>query len=52
MTKYTLTDAKHAEILQEIQSRRTKTASAGTPADAGQPADAATPAHAGTPAGR
>ena len=29
MTKYTLTDAKHAEILKEIQERRTKTAAPG-----------------------
>jgi glucuronide carrier protein len=34
MTKYTLTDAKHAEILKEIQARRTQTAHASSPADA------------------
>jgi glucuronide carrier protein len=38
MTKYTLTDAKHAEILKEIQARRTKTAQAG-PADASNAAE-------------
>jgi glucuronide carrier protein len=51
MAKYTLTDAKHAEILKDIHSRRTKTAQAGTPADAGQPDGAAAPVHASTPAG-
>ena len=43
MTKYTLTDAKHAEILKEIQARRTKTAHAG-PADASDAAEGTTPA--------
>jgi glucuronide carrier protein len=61
MTKYTLTDAKHAEILKEIQARRTKTAHASSPADASDasegtshattPAAGSTAAHAGsTPA--
>lgn len=52
MTKYSLTDAKHAAILKEIQERRTKTVQPGTPADASQAAGAAAPIHASTPAGR
>ncbi|MFY9634562.1 glucuronide transporter [Pseudarthrobacter sp. BIM B-2242] len=43
MTKYTLTDVKHAEILKEIQERRTKTAHPG-PVDAGNAAEETTPA--------
>jgi hypothetical protein len=59
MSKYKLTDATHAEILKEIQARRTKTAYAGpadanhdaTSADGTTPAaDASTPADAGEPA--
>ncbi|MDQ5861005.1 MAG: MFS transporter, partial [Actinomycetota bacterium] len=46
MTKYTLTDAKHAEILKEIQERRTKTVGAGEAADASTTADAGTPVDA------
>jgi glucuronide carrier protein len=34
MSKYKLTDAKHAEILSEIRARRTNPAAAGGPADA------------------
>jgi len=59
MSKYKLTDATHAEILKEIQARRTKTAYAG-PADANHDAtsvdgttpaaDASTPADASEPA--
>jgi glucuronide carrier protein len=40
MTKYTLTDAKHAEILKEIQARRTKTGQANSTADANDDATA------------
>ncbi|HEY0583006.1 MAG TPA: glycoside-pentoside-hexuronide (GPH):cation symporter [Chloroflexota bacterium] len=63
MSKYKLTDATHAEILKEIQARRTKTAYASSPADANHDAttdggttpaagasasaDASTPADAG-----
>lgn len=44
MSRYTLTDAKHAEILKEIQGRRTKTVGEGETADG-----ASTAAGAGTP---
>ncbi|HET7139448.1 MAG TPA: glucuronide transporter [Arthrobacter sp.] len=47
MTKYTLTDAKHAEILRDIQERRTKTVGSGEEADAGTPVEAGKPADAG-----
>ena len=66
MSKYKLTDATHAEILKEIQARRTKTAYASRPAEvnhdattaggttpaagASASADAGTPADAGMPA--
>jgi glucuronide carrier protein len=46
MTKYTLTDARHAEILKDIQERRTKTVGSGETADASTPVEAGTPADA------
>jgi glucuronide carrier protein len=52
MTKYTLTDARHAEILKDIQERRTKSVGEGESADASTTADAGTPADASTTAGK
>jgi glucuronide carrier protein len=54
MSKYKLTDATHAEILKEIQARRTKTAYAG-PAEANHAttsASVSTPVDAGKPSGQ
>ncbi|MGO4188224.1 glucuronide transporter [Pseudarthrobacter sp. TAF60_1] len=56
MSKYKLTDATHAEILKEIQARRTKTAYAG-PADENHAtptasADVSTLVDAGKPSGQ
>ncbi len=50
MSKYTLTDVRHAEILKEIQERRTKTVGGSDGADASTPGEAATPAAARKPA--
>jgi glucuronide carrier protein len=49
MSKYKLTDAKHAEILSEIRARRAKPAAAGGATDGSGPADAAGPANAPNP---
>lgn len=43
MSKYKLTDAKHAEILSEIRARRAKSAVAGGATDGSGPADAPNP---------
>jgi glucuronide carrier protein len=49
MSKYKLTDAKHAEILSEIRARRAKPAAAGGATDGSGPADADGPADAPNP---
>lgn len=51
MSKYTLTDAKYAEILKEIQERRTKTVGAAEAADTSTTADASTTTETGLPVG-